>query len=258
MRQYIVDVFTDKVFAGNPAAVCILDEWLDDETMRLIARENNLAETAFAVKENGRYHLRWFTAEGEVCLVGHSTLAAAYVLVDYFDPHATEIDFETAAGSLRVTRDKDLYTLKRPVLPMEPITVTADMIRMLGVIPKEAYKGRDYVFVLENEDVLRNCCPDYFLIKKTDGALVHITAQGEEYDCVTRSFPVSLSGIEDPVCGSGHLMIAPYWCGKLGKSELNAYQASSRGGSLHCRYDGESVWLSGHVKLYSIAVLNIQ
>ncbi|MBQ6622579.1 MAG: PhzF family phenazine biosynthesis protein [Mogibacterium sp.] len=257
MRQYLVNTFTDTLFKGNPVAVCILDEWLNEELMRLIACENNVVETVFAVKEKDSYYLRWYTPEGELDLCGDAALAAAFVIVDNFDLDATELTFHTSSGEVRVTRDGDLYTVELPVYPMKPVELTTDMVFAMGVIPEEAYQGQDLVLVLKDEEAVRNCTPDYKHIRKLGGLLVHITARGTETDCVVRSFSSGLFGLEDPICCVGHCHVIPYWAEKLGKKELLSYQASPRGGYLQCRYEGDKVYLSGHVKLFSIAVLDV-
>lgn len=224
MKQYIVDAFTDKVFHGNQAAICILDEWLPEDLMMDITIENNFSETAFAVKEGEKYHLRWFTPGGEIDLCGHATLACSYVLFRFYIPTENVVTFKTLSGDLIVRRNGELLELEFPAYDLRLVPVTEKMTEVIGVKPIEAFMGRD---------------------------LLHVTAQGKETDCVSRSFGPKLKITEDPVCGSGHCHIIPYWANKLGKNELVAYQASKRGGTLYCRMDGDRVFLAGKAALFS-------
>lgn len=251
MKQYVVDAFTDEVFHGNPAAVCLPDRWPSDELMLSVARENNLSETAFAVKEGERWHLRWFTPGGEIDLCGHATLACAYVLMRYYEPDAARIVFSTLSGELTVTKRGELYEMEFPSYTLLSVPVTDAMTEALGARPVEAYRGRDLLCVFAEESVIRAMRPDLEKVKALDGLLLHVTAPGTETDCVSRSFAPKLNVPEDPVCGSGHCHIAPYWTGRLGKNELVAFQASSRGGTLYCRVDGERVFLSGRAVMFS-------
>mgnify|MGYP004512229879 CR=1 FL=1 len=257
MKQYVVDAFTDKVFAGNPAAVCVMDKWLSDEMMQKIAIENNLSETAFAVKNGDSYKLRWFTPGGEVELCGHATLATAYVITRFYEPEQSTVCFDTLSGRLTVEKQGELLTMDFPSFELKPMPITEQLVQALGVEPKEAFIDADIVCVLENEEQVRQVVPDQSLIKQMDGVCLHITAQGEEFDCVTRSFAPKCNVAEDPVCGRGHCHVVPYWAKKLGKNELTAYQASARGGVLYCRYAGERTVLSGKAVLYSKAELFI-
>ncbi len=251
MKQYIVDAFTDKVFGGNPAAVCVIDQWLPDETMQKIAGENNLSETAFAVKEDENYHLRWFTPGGEIVLCGHATLATAYVILRFFAPQWEKVTFDTLSGPLTVSKKGELLTMDFPSFQLTPIEITDTLTKAIGVRPIEAYLGEDMVCVLEKEEQVKNANPDQDAIQKLDGLLLHITAKGEHYDCVTRSFAPKCHVAEDPVCGRGHCHVIPLWAQKLGKTDLTAYQASARGGVLYCRYAGERTLLSGKAALFS-------
>lgn len=253
MKQYIVDAFTDKVFAGNPAAICVTDQWLPDEIMQKIAVENNLSETAFAVKEKERYHLRWFTPGGEIALCGHATLATAYVILRFFEPQSSKICFHTLRGPLDVAKKNEMLTMNFPSFKLTPIEITNTLMEAIGVKPAEAYLGEDMVCVLENEEQVRNAAPNQEVIRKLDGLLLHITAKGDTYDCVTRSFAPKCNVSEDPVCGRGHCHVIPLWAEKFGKAELTAYQASARGGVLYCQYAGERVLLSGKAVLFSEA-----
>lgn len=253
MKQYVVDAFTDKVFAGNPAAVCVMDKWLSDDTMQKIAIENNLSETAFAVKEGDVYHLRWFTPGGEVELCGHATLATAYVITRFVEPDLTAVAFDTLSGRLTVKKRGDLLTMDFPSFQLTPVPVTEDLTAALGVTPIEAYMGADLVCVLKDEAQVRQVVPNQELIRSMEGVCFHITAPGKDYDCVTRTFAPKCGVAEDPVCGRGHCHVIPLWATKTGKREFVAYQASARGGVLHCRYAGERTVLSGAAALFSEA-----
>ena len=252
MKQYVVDAFTDRVFHGNQAAVCVLDQWLPEELMMAITRENNFSETAFTVKEGEKWHLRWFTPGGEIDLCGHATLGTAFVLLNYFEPAAGRVVFTTLSGDLVVTRQGKLYEMEFPAYELRPVEVTNAMADALGVRPLEAYLARDLLCVLENEQTVRELTPDLEKLKQIDGLLVHVTARGVQEDCVSRSFAPKLAVAEDPVCGSGHCHIIPYWADLLGRDELVAYQASRRGGTLYCRREGSKIFMAGKAALYSI------
>ena len=255
MKQYVVDAFTDEVFSGNPAAVCITKEWLSDDLMMNITRENNLSETAFAVKERDRYKLRWFTPGGEIDLCGHATLATAFVIMNYYDTHLEEVAFDTLSGVLTVKKKQDLYEMDFPAYELKPKEVTSAMEGAIGARPVEAYMGRDLLCIFESEDVVRGLSPDMEKLKALDGLLLQVTAKGREYDCVSRSFAPKLNVPEDPVCGSGHCHIVPYWAKKEGKDDIIACQASRRGGILYCGIEADRVKLAGKAALYSEAEL---
>lgn len=254
MRQYIVDAFTEKVFSGNPAGVVIRDAWLPDELMRDIARENNLSETAFAVKTDGAYALRWFTPGGEVDFCGHATLGASSVIFRFYEPEAREIVYRTEVGELRVTREGELFVMDFPAYSPEPVPVTDEMAAALGVRPKEAYMARDLLMVLGAEEEVRSLSPDIARLAALPGVCAAVTARGSgEYDCVSRVFVPDLGIPEDPVTGSTHCMIVPYWAEKLGKSRLTAYQASDRGGVLYTELCGGRVRIAGKAALYAVS-----
>ena len=253
MKQYIVDAFTDRVFSGNQAAVCVMDSWPDEKLMQNIARENNFSETAFTVKEGESYHLRWFTPKSEVDLCGHATLATAYVVLNFYET-SDSVTFSTMGGELSVKRHDDLYAMDFPAYELSPVPVTEAVSEALGCVPECAYISRDLLCVLSSEEQVRNCVPDMMKLKNLDGLLVHITARGHDgIDCVSRSFAPKLGISEDPVCGSGHCHIVPYWSKLLGKREITAYQASERGGCLYCVDEGRRIELSGRAVLYSRA-----
>ncbi|WAW14437.1 PhzF family phenazine biosynthesis protein [Peptostreptococcus equinus] len=258
MKQYIVDAFTDKIFKGNPAAVCILNKWISDELMMNITKENNLSETAFAVKESEKYHLRWFTPGGEIDLCGHATLASAYVILNYYEKNTDSVTFTTLSGDLQVNKNNDLYTLVFPKYEMKKIEVTNQMEKAFGNKPIEAYIGRDLVCVFDNEDKVINFEPIQSELEKLPGLLQHSTSKSKMYDCISRSFAPKCNVTEDPVCGSGHCHIIPIWAEKLEKNELIAFQASNRTGILYCKLDDDKVVMSGNATLYSISELQIK
>ena len=252
MKQYVVDAFTDSVFHGNQAAVCVLESWPEEELMMNITRENNFSETAFTVREGDKWHLRWFTPGGEIDLCGHATLATAFVLLNWFEKDADRVVFTTLSGDLVVQRRGELLEMEFPAYELRRVEVTDAMADALGVRPKEAYLARDLLCVLDDEQTVRALTPDLEKIKEIDGLLVHVTARGKDEDCVSRSFAPKLSVAEDPVCGSGHCHIIPYWAERMAKDELVAYQASRRGGTLYCRREGSKVFLAGKAVLYSV------
>ena len=255
MKQYIVDAFTDTVFHGNQAAVCILDEWLPEKLMMDIAGENNFSETAFTVKTGEGDDLRWFTPGGEIDLCGHATLATAYVLFHYYENEADRIVFHTLSGDLFTVRRGDSIEMDFPVYSLNEVPVTDAMEAALGAAPKEAYIDRDLLLVYEDEDIVRKMKPDFGKLKQLDGMGVGITAPGKDYDCVSRFFVPELNIKEDPVTGSAHCMITPYWVKRLGKSSLKAYQASERGGELICELRDDRVIISGRAAIFAVSEL---
>lgn len=257
MRQYVIDAFTDRVFAGNPAAVCVLDQWLDEPVMMSITRENNLSETAFAVKEGAKYHLRWFTPGGEIDLCGHATLATAYTILRFVEPELSEVRFDTLSGELIVTKNGELLEMVFPAYELKPVEVTEQMTEVIDAKPVAAFMGRDLLCVLDDETAVRACVPDMAKVMQLDGLLLHVTAKGKDFDCISRSFAPKCNVPEDPVCGSGHCHIIPYWAKALGKNELVAYQASKRGGVLYTRLEGDRVILAGKAALFSEAEIHI-
>lgn len=257
MKQYVVDAFTDKVFSGNPAAVCVLDKPLSDELMQKITTENNLSETAFALKDGDGYKLRWFTLGGEIDLCGHATLATAYTIFRFYDKEAQSLSFSTLSGILTVKRNGKLLEMDFPAYKLAPTAVTDEIVDALGVRPAAAFMGRDLLCVMESESDVRTAAPDQEKLLKLDGLLVHLTAKGQDFDCVSRSFAPKCGVAEDPVCGSGHCHIVPYWAETLKKDSLTAYQASRRGGVLHCRIDGERIVLAGEAALFAESEIHV-
>ena len=257
MKQYIVDAFTDKVFHGNQAAICIMENWLSDEMMMNITRENNFSETAFAVKEDDKYHLRWFTPGGEVDLCGHATLACAYVLFRFYIQETESVVFSTLSGDLIVSKSGDLLEMEFPVYKFERVPITDAMTDAIGATPSEAYIGRDLLCIFDDENTVKNLTPNMEKAMKLDGLLLHVSAPGKTTDSVSRSFAPKLKITEDPVCGSGHCHIAPYWSKRLGKDNIVAYQASQRGGTLYCRVSGDRILIAGRATLFSECELYI-
>ncbi|MBW3078453.1 PhzF family phenazine biosynthesis protein [Bifidobacterium simiiventris] len=269
MRQYVVDAFTDRVFKGNPAAVCLPESWPSDELMADIAMENRFSETAFIVREPSGWHLRWFTPGGEIDLCGHATLASAYVVLRFVEPDADVVRFRTMSGVLTVTRRRgdgrdgddqagDVFTMDFPAFDLKPTPVTDAMEQALGARPVEAWLGRDLLCVMPDGRTVRNLNPDQGLLKGLPGLLTDVTATGDAgsgFDCVSRSFAPKLNVPEDPVCGSGHCHILPYWSNRLGKNALTAYQASARGGVIHATVGDGRVSLGGSAALFSIGAI---
>ena len=259
MKQYFANAFTAADCEGNPAAVCIMEKWLPEAVMQKIACKNGLSETAFCVKEEGGYRLRWFTPGGEIDLCGHATLASAYVLFEHFEPKSEKICFATLSGELTVVkRDDGLLEMDFPAYELKRVPVTDEMEAALGARPQEAYLGRDLLCVLKDEAAVIGLRPNMAKAARLPGLLQHMTAQGETVDCVSRSFAPKLKVDEDPVCGSGHCHIAPYWAEKLGKKDIMALQASERKGMLYCKCQDGRVYLAGQVTIYSIGELSIE
>ena len=254
MKQYIVDAFTDQPFTGNPAAVCVMEAWPSGDFMPKLAAENNLSETAFLVREGDGWRLRWFTPGTEVDLCGHATLASSFVVFHYYDREKETVEFYTRSGTLTVTRQGKRYEMDFPAYPYREVPVTDDMEAAFGVRPVRALLGEDLVCVAADEQDVRRLTPNQTMLMKLDGRCQHITAAGVESDCVSRSFAPKLAIPEDPVCGSAHCQIAPYWAEVMGKNEIHAYQASKRGGHLHCRLTGNGrVAISGEAALVAVA-----
>ena len=257
MKQYTVDAFTSRVFSGNPAAVCVMEGYPPDEVLLDIARENNLSETAFAVRESGGYRLRWFTPGGEIDLCGHATLATAFVLLNFYEPESERVVFSTMSGELTVTRRGGLYEMDFPAYELRRVPVTEEMVAAFGASPSEAYMGRDLLCVFDDERTVREMAPDVDKLRDLPGLLQHATARGAGTDCVSRSFAPKLSVQEDPVCGSGHCHIVPYWAARLGRADITAYQASRRGGTLYCRDCGRRIAIAGEAVLFAESELHI-
>jgi len=249
---YHVDAFTSEVFSGNPAAVCLLDRWLDDPILQAIALENNLSETAFLVPNARGFDLRWFTPVTEVALCGHATLASAFVLFNCQNWPEECIRFHTRrSGELVVTRRGDLLEMDFPAIAAHIITPPAGLTGALGVTPQETLgSAEDLLVVLDSEKTVREVQPDFLALARIACRGIIITARGERCDFVSRFFAPRLGIPEDPVTGSSHSVLAPYWAGRLGKNYLHALQVSKRGGELFCTHAGERVKISGQAALY--------
>lgn len=251
---YQVDAFTDRVFAGNPAAVVPLESWLPDAQLQAIAAENNLAETAYFLRSDDVYELRWFTPAVEVDLCGHATLATAFVISTLLEPGRDRLDFLTRqAGTLTVTRDGDLFTLDFPSRPATPVASPDPALAAAlgGPAPVAVLGGRDYLVVYEDEAAVRALTPDMAALAKLDRFAVCVTAPGTGgVDFVSRLFAPAQGIPEDPVTGSTHCTLIPYWAARLGKTVLSARQVSARGGDLACTLAGDRVRIGGKAVLY--------
>jgi PhzF family phenazine biosynthesis protein len=247
---YQVDAFTSQVFGGNPAAVVPLESWLPDEKLRAIALENNLSETAYFVRSRDRYHLRWFTPAVEVDLCGHATLASAHVIFTRLEPDATKVTFDSRGGELTVTRDGGLYTLDFPALRPLPVSAPAIIGDALGRQPVAAFGARDYLFVFETEDDVRALRPNMEKLSQLDRFAVIVTAPGKDCDFVSRFFAPARGVNEDPVTGSAHCTLTPYWSSRLKKTRLHARQVSARGGELWVEDLGDRIRISGKAADY--------
>jgi PhzF family phenazine biosynthesis protein len=251
LKMYRVDAFTDAVFRGNPAAVVPLRRWIEDGMMQNIAMENNLSETAFFVGAAGDYHIRWMTPEDEVDLCGHATLASAWVVFHEIEKGRTEVRFRSQSGPLRVTAEGGRLALDFPSRPPEPAGDSLEALAAaLGVRPRAALASRDYLAVLETEDEVRALKPDMAKVAALDRMAVIATAPGRDCDFVSRFFVPSLGIPEDPVTGSAHCTLVPYWSKRLGKTSLFARQVSARGGELWCEDRGERVSIAGRCVKY--------
>lgn len=259
MRQYVVDAFTDELFCGNQAAVCVMEKWPAEQLMMNIARENNFSETAFAVKEgDGAYRLRWFTPSSEIDLCGHATLATSFVLFRFYEQDSERITFHTtSSGDLFIDRSGEFIEMDFPAYALNEVQVIDAMETAMGVRPSEAYLDRDLLLVYDDEATVRKMRPDIEKVALLDGMGAAVTAPGTGYDCVSRFFAPKIAVDEDPVTGSAHCMIAPYWGRRLRKDSITAYQASARGGEMVCELHGDRVAILGKATLFSIAELNL-
>ncbi|RWY54092.1 PhzF family phenazine biosynthesis protein [Mucilaginibacter gilvus] len=249
---YQADAFTDELFGGNPAAVCPLNDWLPDAVMQKIALENNLAETAFFVKNSTGYLLRWFTPELEIDLCGHATLASAHIIFTELGYEGDTIYFETVkAGTLAVKRDGDKYAMDFPSRPPFAADTPEGLVAALGgKKPLKVFRSRDYMLVYETEDDILNIIPDHSALAKIDTLGIIVTAPGKKVDFVSRFFAPAAGVPEDPVTGSAHCNLIPYWAARLGKNILHAYQVSARKGELWCELKGDRVLMAGKAVTY--------
>lgn len=250
LTLYQVDAFASAVFEGNPAAVCPLDEWISDELMQQIAMENNLSETAFFVNSGDGFDLRWFTPTTEVDLCGHATLASAHVLFEHLDYDKNEIRFSCNSGDLTVRKEGGRLVMNFPTSELNISAVPDILKEAIGIRAKELYRDTDYLYVVESEEQVRGLDPDIRLLKKADVRGIIVTAPGEEIDFVSRFFAPGAGVDEDPVTGSAHTMLIPYWSYRLDKKELVARQISQRGGTVYCSMLGDRVELGGTAKTF--------
>ena len=245
IRIYQVDAFSSQVFSGNPAAICPLEEWLPDDQMQAIAGENNLSETAFFVRNGDGYGLRWFTPMVEIDLCGHATLASAFIILNDLTPSENSVRFQTKSGTLVVTREGDLFSLDFPSRPPAECEVHSRLVEALGGSPQTVLAARDYLVVYASEDEVRKIEPNMLLLSQLDKFAVIVTAPGNDVDFVSRFFAPAKGVPEDPVTGSAHCTLIPYWSKRLGKKKLHAYQVSRRGGELWCEDRGDRITMSG-------------
>lgn len=250
LKIYQVDAFASEPFRGNPAAVVPLDSWLPAETMLRIAAENNLAETAFFVKNEDGYDLRWFTPTVEIDLCGHATLASAYVLYELLGETVDVLKFQTKSGQLTVEKKGDLLVLDFPSRPAVACEIPDGLVEAIGKQPKEVLKSRDYLMVYESEEEVRDIKPNFAALLNIPTHAVIVTAKGTDSDFVSRFFAPEVGVFEDPVTGSAHCTLISYWAEKLGKTEFFARQISARGGELFCELRGDRVKIGGRAVLY--------
>ncbi|MFM2485614.1 PhzF family phenazine biosynthesis protein [Celerinatantimonas yamalensis] len=258
IKIYQIDAFADNIFEGNPAAVCPLNEWISDELLQKIAEENNLSETAFFVAEDEGYSLRWFTPEDEVDLCGHATLAAAHVLFQHLGYVKESILFYTKSGTLEVGRSDSGYSMIFPASGPEAIDTPTVLKEALGVIPTKTLVAFDYIVVLDSESQVRSLSPDFVKLQTLDLRGVVVTAPGDEVDFVSRCFFPKLRVNEDPVTGSAHCELAPYWAKKLSRNKLTGKQLSKRTGMVQCEVIGDRVILLGNAVDYMSGIVTIK
>ncbi len=247
---YQIDTFTGNLFSGNPAAVCPLEKWLDESILQSIAAENNQSETAFFVKESNAYRIRWFTPVCEVDLCGHATLASAYVYFRYTNSESETIKFLSRSGELNVTKNADLLSLNLPSKNPKSSKLSQDIIDAVNIEPIEVFKSDDYILIYDNQDQIIQLDPIMEKLKDIDLRGVIVSAPGISCDFVSRFFAPKFGINEDPVTGSAHCSLVPYWSDKLGKNTLHAIQLSKRGGELFCEMKGDRVIISGKVVEY--------
>jgi len=257
---YQIDAFTQKVFGGNPAAVVPLQAWLSDETMLAIAAENNLAETAYFIPSSGAsdYELRWFTPGNEIDLCGHATLATAFTLFEHLNFNRSQVSFATQSGELVVSRDGDRLTMDFPSRPAPATPLVEGMLEALG-LTSIAFSGlsRDWLIEVDDEDTVAQLKPDFSALAKATDKAVIVTARGQKHDFVSRFFAPNFGVPEDPVTGSAHCTLVPYWAEQLEKSALEARQISARGGDLYCELKGDRVFMSGYARSYLTGYLSV-
>lgn len=254
---YQIDAFASQVFAGNPAGVCLLQEWLPDGILQSIATENNLSETAFLVQNGRGYDLRWFTPTVEVDLCGHATLASGHAIFEFINRDGTRVEFQSKSGRLSVHRKGDLLFLDFPSRKPIPCPVPDGLAAVLGATPSQVLSSRDLMVVFDDEDVVRTLAPDLDAIAKLAGFALIVTAPGRHSDFVSRFFAPAAGVPEDPVTGSAHCTLIPYWAERLGKQKLHALQLSKRGGELFCEDRGDRVEIGGRCVTYLSGTITI-
>ncbi len=251
IKFYQIDTFTNELFKGNPAGVCPLDEWIDVKLMQSIAFENNLSETAFYVKSKDKFEIRWFTPTTEVDLCGHATLASAFVELSIKENPNDQITFVSKSGDLLVSTKDDLLTLDFPTEEYSKIDLNNDLTAPFQIKPLEAYKGgSDIMLVFENEKTIKEMIPSLNKISQIQARGVTVTAKGDSCDFVSRFFGPQSGINEDPVTGSTHTYLTPYWSKKLNKDSMVAIQLSERGGTLNCKQKGKRIKITGNAMLY--------
>jgi PhzF family phenazine biosynthesis protein len=259
LRIFQVDAFTDRVFHGNPAAVCPLETWLPDELMQQIAMENNLAETAFFVKMKNRFEIRWFTPKVEVDLCGHATLATAFVIFEFEGFRDQMIEFDSRSGLLHATKDQDFITLDFPSDPPVESSAPKGLYAAMNLKPAQVYRGKsDFMLIYTSAAEIESLKPDMRLLSEITCRGIIVTAPGEESDFVSRFFAPQSGIDEDPVTGSAHTTLTPYWAAKLGRNELTAQQLSARRGWLQCRLAGDRVKISGQARAYMSGEITLE
>lgn len=256
---YHVDAFTDSLFSGNPAAVCILPMWLSDDELHAIAKENNLPVTAFVVRADEKFHIRWITPEYELNICGHGSLAAGHVILNYIEPTLQRIDLQSCLELLPVLRSDDLITLNFPAKLIEKCDLPL-LEQALNVLPKEIYKHRNErcLAVYHSEEEVKQLKPDIAILKKLEHRGITVTAPGKDVDFVSRTFYPHKTIYEDPATGASHCLLAPYWSERLEKTKLHARQVSERGGEIFCEYKDNRVLISGKAALYMQGIIALK
>jgi predicted PhzF superfamily epimerase YddE/YHI9 len=258
LKLFQIDAFATRTFEGNPAAVCPLDAWLDDAVLQSIAEENNLSETAFFVPGDNGFDLRWFTPVAEVDLCGHATLASAHVLFHHLGYSKQAIHFQTRSGQLVVEKNGGLLRMNFPAIDSSPCEIPPLLVEGLGAVPSEVLSADDYLVVFPHEDIVQTLNPSRYLLSQLDRRGVIVTAKGNTVDFVSRFFAPKLGINEDPVTGSSHCQLTPYWSERLGKTKLQARQISKRGGSIACELKGERVLLSGQAVTFMVGEIHLE
>lgn len=260
MKYYIIDAFAEELFKGNPAGVCLLEKEIPDEIMQKIAFENNLAETAFLLIKDNVYCLRWFTPEIEMDLCGHATLATGFVVMNYIEPKLSQISFETISGKISVTKDSDLYKMDLPSRMPIPIEIDKRLEAALGCTVIETHMSRDLLVIVKDEETVRNLNVDFKLLSDISNDVsftLIVSAKGENCDFVSRFFVPNEDIHEDPVTGSAHSTLTPFWSERLGKDNMIGKQLSLRGGTLICENKGKRVSISGKAVCYLVGEIRL-